>query len=226
MSTLYVIATPIGNLDDVSPRCLEALRGVGMLLCEDTRVTRRLLDRHEIRVPILDSYREDSHAAKSALAIDALREGTDVGFASDAGTPGISDPGTRLVAAVVAALPDTKVVPIPGPCAATALLSVSGFATDEFLFLGFAPHKGRERFFRDLLAEERTTVFYESPHRMDKALDALAEYAPERRLCVGRELTKLHETLYRGTAAEVRAALDATSWKGEFVVAVERAAKR
>ena len=225
MSTLYVIGTPIGNLDDLAPRAVEALQTIKLLLCEDTRVTQRILERHNITVPKLNSYREDSHAEKSALAVEALLAGDDVGFTSDAGTPGICDPGARLVAEVIAKVPEVRVVPIPGPCAATTLLSASGFPADEFVFLGFAPHKGRERFFRDLAAEPRTAVFYESPHRAEKAFAAMAELMPERRICVGRELTKLHETIYRGTATEIPALTAATSGKGEFVIAVSKISK-
>ncbi len=226
MSTLYVIATPIGNLDDLSPRAVETLRNLQLLLCEDTRVTQRILERHNIIVPKLNSYREDSHAEKSTLAIEALLAGNDVGFASDAGTPGICDPGARLVAAVLEQVPDVRIVPIPGPCAATTLLSASGFPADEFVFLGFAPHKGRERFFRDLATEPRTAVFYESPHRAEKTFAAMAEFMPERKLCVGRELTKIHETIYRGTAAAMPALTAVTSGKGEFVIAVAKTEKR
>lgn len=221
MGTLSVIATPIGNLEDVTVRALSTLRQVDLLLAEDTRVTGRLLERYDITVK-MDSYREDQHFKKVSRVIELLRDGKHVGLVSDAGTPGIADPGSRLVRDVLAAAPETTVVPIPGPSAVATALSVSGFPADEFLFLGFPPHKkGRNSFFRDALESERTTVLYESTHRIDKALATIAEIAPDRKLCIGRELTKMHETFYRGTAAEVTEALANTSTKGEFVVIIE-----
>jgi 16S rRNA (cytidine1402-2'-O)-methyltransferase len=221
MGTLYVIATPIGNLEDVTVRALSTLRTVDVLLCEDTRVTRRLLDRYEIRVP-LESYREEVHGRMLPRIAGLLREGKSVGLVSDAGTPAISDPGARLVRELLAMEPGLSVVPIPGPNAAAAALSASGSPADEFLFLGFPPHKkGRSAFFKEALDCPRTVVLYESTHRIGKALATIAELAPDRRLCVGREITKLHETFYRGTAAEVAEGLARTSAKGEFVIVIE-----
>ncbi len=221
MGTLSVIATPIGNLEDVTVRALSTLRQLDLLLAEDTRVTGRLLERYDIKVP-MDSYREDQHFKKVSRVIEMLRDGKHVGIVSDAGTPGIADPGSRLVRDVIAAAPETTVVPIPGPSAVAAALSVSGMPSDEFLFLGFPPHKkGRNAFFKEALESPRTTVLYESTHRIEKALALVAELAPERKLCVGREITKMHETFYRGTAAEVTEALAKTSTKGEFVVIIE-----
>lgn len=220
MGTLSVIATPIGNLEDVTVRTLSTLRQLDLLLAEDTRVTGRLLERYDIKVK-MDSYREDQHFKKVSRVIELLRDGKHVGIVSDAGTPGIADPGSRLVRDVIAAAPETTVVPIPGPSAVAAALSVSGMPSDEFLFLGFPPHKkGRNAFFREALESARTTVLYESTHRIEKALALIAELAPDRKLCVGREITKLHETFYRGTAAEVTEALAKTSSKGEFVIVI------
>ena len=220
MGTLFIIATPIGNLEDATYRSIETLRSLDLLLCEDTRVTARLLDRYGLRVP-MDSYREDAHHQKLQRALTALRDGKNVGLVSDAGTPAISDPGFRLVRDVLAAEPETKVVPIPGPSAVAAALSVSGLPSDEFLFLGFPPHKkGRAAAFREALDQPRTVVLYESTHRIAKALEAIAAIDPARHLVVGREVTKLHETFYRGTAAEVTAQLEKTSSKGEFVICI------
>lgn len=218
--TLYIIATPIGNLDDASNRSIAILKELDLLFAEDTRVTRRLLDRYGIAVP-MDSYREEVHGLKLARAVAALKDGKKVGLVSDAGTPAISDPGFRLVRDALAALPGLTVVPIPGPSAVVAALSVCGFPADEFLFLGFPPHKkGRAAFFAEAVAQPRTVVLYESPHRIGRTLEALAALVPDRPMCLCRELTKLHETTYRGTAAEITAALAATSGKGEFVLVI------
>ena len=223
--TLYVIATPIGNLGDVTVRALDTLRALDLLLAEDTRVTRRLLDRYEIKVP-MESYREEVHARKIRGVIDALAAGKSVGIVSDAGTPGVSDPGCHLVRDVVAALPEVTITPIPGACAAVSAFSVAGFQADEFTFLGFPPHKkGRAGFFTQAMSQPRVVVFYESTHRISKALESLASIDPERQLLVCRELTKIHETLYRGTASAILAQLQTTSSRGEFVVVVRKAEK-
>ncbi len=220
MGTLYIIATPIGNLEDITVRALSVLRRVDLLLCEDTRVTRRLLDRYEISVPT-ESYREQVHARRIDSIVERLKSGASLGLVSDAGTPGISDPGSWLVHEVLAAAPETAIVPIPGPAAVTAAVSVAGFAFDEFVFLGFPPHKkGRASFIKGALEEARPVVLYESTHRIFKLLEAVAEADPDRELCVARELTKIHETLYRGKAADVARRLEATSSKGEFVVVI------
>lgn len=220
MGTLYVIATPIGNLDDVTPRSLATLKSLDLLLCEDTRVTARLLQRHDIRVP-MEPYREDLHFKKVSRVVELLKDGKTVGLVSDAGTPGISDPGCRLVRDVLIAAPETAVIPIPGPSAVATALSASGLPSDQFLFLGFPPHKkGRNAFFKEALEQQRTVVLYESTHRIAKALGTIAALDPERKLCVGRELTKLHETFYRGTAAEIMKGIARTSAKGELVIII------
>lgn len=227
MGTLFLIATPIGNLDDMTFRAVETLKSLDVLYCEDTRVTRRLLDRYGVTIPSLDSYREDSHGLKLARVLGHLRDGKKVGFVSDAGTPAVADPGFRLVRDVLTAEPETAIVPIPGPTAVATLLSASGFSADEFLFLGFPPHKkGRQSFFQEAMDQPRTVVIYESTHRIDKALDAIGGIDAERQLVVGRELTKMFETIYRGTAADVAAKLAATSSRGEFVIAIAPRAKR
>lgn len=221
MSTLYVIGTPIGNLGDLSARALEVLKSVEVLLCEDTRVTQKLLVSYRLNVPT-KSLHEHTTPALRRTYIERLKKGACMALVTDAGTPGISDPGSVFVREAVAALGvELTVVPIPGPSALIAALSVCGFPADAFVFLGFPPHKkGRETFFKNLAKEERTVVFYESTHRIEKTLQALAAAVGDRELCVGRELTKMHETLYRGTASEILAALARTSSKGEFVLVV------
>jgi len=222
---LYVIATPIGNLSDISPRALETLRNVDLLLCEDTRVTRKLLNRFEINAQT-ESYREHNHETKLGRVLELLQDEKDVGLVSDAGTPGVSDPGSRLVRDLLAEEPELNIVAIPGPSAVTAAVSAAGFPADAFTFLGFPPHKkGRNALFRDALEYPHPVVLYESPHRILKALNAIAELAPERRLCVQRELTKLHETTYRGTAEEILGMLSEKP-RGEFVIVIDRKAKR
>lgn len=220
MGTLYVISTPIGNLEDITFRAVETLKSLDLLLCEDTRVTRRLLGRYNIEVRT-ESYREQVHFQKIVHVAELLKEGKKVGIVSDAGTPGISDPGFRLVRDVLAAAPDTKVVPIPGPSAVATAVSVSGLPSDSFVFLGFPPHKkGRSALFKEAMSQDRTVVLYESTHRIEKALNEIMALDPHRPLAVCRELTKMFETIYRGTAAEVLAALEATSTKGEFVIVI------
>ncbi len=221
MGTLYIIATPIGNLEDATFRSIATLKKLDALFVEDTRVTGRLLERYGIKVP-MQSYREDSHGLKMPKMLELLRAGKTVGLVSDAGTPAIADPGFRMVRDVLRAEPDTAIIPIAGVSAVTAALSVAGFPSDEFTFLGFPPHKkGRNAFFKDALEQPRTTVLYESTHRIEKALASIGEYAPERRLVVCRELTKMFETTYRGTATHIAERLASTSSKGEFVIVME-----
>lgn len=217
--TLYIVATPIGNLGDITMRALETFKGADYILGEDTRVTKRLLDYFGIGRPLI-SYHHHSDAKKVKEIIGLLESGKNLALVTDAGTPGISDPGNLLVEAVVKSGASSVIVPIPGPSALIAALSVAGFPTDKFLFLGFPPHKNkRQKFFQAVAASEYTTVFYESGHRIKKCLDELAvALGPDRRLVVGRELTKKFETIYRGTIAEInRQNIDE---RGEFVIVV------
>ncbi|NQV13086.1 MAG: 16S rRNA (cytidine(1402)-2'-O)-methyltransferase [Parcubacteria group bacterium] len=218
--TLYVVATPIGNLADICERALETLRAVDMIACEDTRVTKRLLDRYDISTPTV-SYHQHSKATKIDYIASLLESGKSVALVSDAGTPGISDPGSKLVEAVYEK--GVKVEVIPGPSAVTAALSVSGLPSDKFIFLGFAPtKKGREKFFTQVADSELTVVFYESVHRIEKALEQLASVLDSKRtVVVCRELTKMFESIYRGNAQEVLEQLRTDKIKGEFVVIVE-----
>lgn len=218
--TLYIIATPIGNLEDVTFRAIETMKKVDVLFCEDTRVTRRLLDRYDIDVPT-ESYREHVHSSKAARVLGLLADGKDVGLVSDAGTPGVSDPGSMLVRDILKDAPDAKVVPIPGASAVTAAVSVAGFPADAFTFYGFPPHKkGRNAFFDEVIECPHTAVLYESPHRVLKTLEQMAERAPARRMCILRELTKMHESSYRCSASEA-VELISEHTKGEFVIVIE-----
>ncbi|MFZ5391560.1 MAG: 16S rRNA (cytidine(1402)-2'-O)-methyltransferase [Patescibacteria group bacterium] len=217
--TLYLVATPIGNLEDISNRALKVLNEVTAIVCEDTRVTKKLLNHYGINKPLL-SWHHHSSTAKTASIIDRLRLGDSLAYVSDAGTPGLADPGEQLVAAAVPL--GIKIVPIPGPSAVTAILSVCGFNTQNYVFLGWPPHKkGRQKFFSEITNCDSVVVFFESTHRIVKALTSLQEVISERQLVVGRELTKLFETIYRGTASQIISQLKNSSTKGEFVIVIE-----
>ena len=214
---LYIIATPIGNLGDVTYRAIETLKKVDLILCEDTRITKRLLDRYEIKKPTL-SYHQRSKLSKTDKIIELLKEGKELALVTDAGTPGISDPGNELIGNILEHFdlaertPEIsqviEIIPIPGPSAMTALVSVAGIDMSKFVFLGFPPHKkGRETFFRKVLEACFPVVFYESPHRVSKNIALLKELAGESgremKLIVGRELTKMFEEIIRGSVSEI-----------------------
>ncbi len=219
MSTFYIVATPIGNLSDVSERAKATLASVHTVLCEDTRVTRKLLDAYEIKTNVL-SYHQHSDQPKVKQIFALIDQGHDLALVTDAGTPTISDPGGMLIEALVKHYGDAlTIIPIPGPSAVIAALSVAGVPADRFVFLGFPPHKkGRKAYFDKLALYDLTIVFYESTHRILKTLLEISERFPNRPLVVCRELTKLHETIYRGTASQVTEQLKSTSVKGEFVI--------
>jgi 16S rRNA (cytidine1402-2'-O)-methyltransferase len=221
---LSIVATPIGNLEDMTLRGIRVLRECDLIACEDTRVTSKLLAAYDISKP-LRSLHEHSKSGQAAKLLDEVRQGKHVCYVSDAGTPGMNDPGGRLVAEALES--GLSVEAIPGPSALTAAISVCGFPMDDFTYLGFAPHKkGRKTFFEELAARTIPSVFLESTHRIEKALDALeVTLQPTRLVFVGRELTKLHEMLYRGTIAKVKQGIAATSTKGEFTVIVGPAPK-
>ncbi len=222
VGTLYVIATPIGNLEDVTYRALRVLKEVDILLCEDTRHTLRLLRHYDIDQPLI-SYHQHSGKPRVDHIIELLKGGKQLALVTDAGTPGLSDPGGQLVRDVYAALGDAvPIIPIPGASALTTMISVAGVPTDHFRFLGFIPHKkGRQKLMDEIAASRETTIFYESPFRIEKALTELTERLDDtRQVIVGRELTKQFETVYRGSAAEVLAQLRNDTVKGEFVVIV------
>ncbi|MEK7509872.1 MAG: 16S rRNA (cytidine(1402)-2'-O)-methyltransferase [Patescibacteria group bacterium] len=222
MGTLFIVATPIGNLEDITLRALRTLKEVDAIYAEDTRVTAKLLARYEIKKSVFRLDAEKEHK-KAGEVIARLEKGEKVAYVSDAGTPGISDPGARLVAACRAA--GFQAVTIPGPSALTSALSIAGIADDQFLFLGFLPHKkGRQTALKEIAGEKRTVVLYESPHRIEKLMGELDAVVPERQVTLARELTKIHEEVLKGTPSELRARLETDgSARGEFVVIVERA---
>jgi 16S rRNA (cytidine1402-2'-O)-methyltransferase len=225
MGILYIVATPIGNLEDVSKRALRILSEVDLILCEDTRMTRKLLDQYQIKTPTL-SYHQYSKIQKIERIINFLKEGKELALVSDAGTPGISDPGNLLVKETISRLDDkVKIIPIPGSSAITSAASVSGFPMDKFLFLGFPPSKKkRKKFFEEIISSKYPVIFYESPYRIIKTLKELrieaetCSLGPKIVAC--RELTKKFETIYRGTIEEVIKQIEKDIIKGEFVVIV------
>jgi len=223
---LYLVATPIGNLEDVSQRALKVLQEVHMVACEDTRHTQLLLRRHEIRAKHLTAYNEFNHKRQVPILIGQLGRGWDVALVTDAGTPGLSDPGEQLVRAAIEA--GHEVVPIPGPAAAIAALVASGLPTREFTFVGFVDKKSgpRRRMLERLIAEGRTAVLYESPYRVADLLADLAAVAPDARVAVARELTKMYEEIVRGSAAEVAARYAEKGPKGEVTVVIAPAETR
>lgn len=219
--TLSLVATPIGNLEDITYRAVRILHEADYILCEDTRVTGKLLQRYEIETRM---KRYDAHASDRVhqQVMQDLAEGKKIALVSDAGTPGVSDPGVLLVQAAREA--DIRTETIPGPSAVTAAVSLAGFTGNQFAFLGFAPQKkGRETFFKEILSNEYPIIFFESTHRIMKALVQLVEYAPHATIYIGRELTKMHEECLVGTAAEIMETLEAepVRQKGEFVVIVD-----
>jgi len=221
--TLYLVATPIGNLEDITYRAVRVLREAALIACEDTRQTRKLLDHYGIATPTL-SYHEHNEAARAAELVARLEDGADVALVSDAGMPLVSDPGYRVVRAALER--GLRVEAIPGPSAVLAALAASGLTTDAFHFAGFLPPKEgqRRRALEALAAEEATLVFFEAPHRVLESLAAIEETLGPRPVVVARELTKLHEEFLRGTAAQVRETLAARdSIKGEITLLVGKA---
>jgi 16S rRNA (cytidine1402-2'-O)-methyltransferase len=218
--TLFLVATPIGNLEDMTIRGLRTLKEVDLIACEDTRVAAKLLSILELPKKPMVAIHEHADEYKVANVIDQLKKGMKVAFVSDAGTPGVNDPGGKLVEAAFNA--GVTIVPIPGPSALTAAISVCGFPMDDFTYLGFAPHKkGRETFFREVAERKESSIFLESTHRIEKAVASLSKTLdPKRGIFIGRELTKMHETLYRGTIEQIAASLASTSLKGEFTIII------
>lgn len=220
---LYVVATPIGNLGDITLRALEIFKTADWILAEDTRVVAKLLARYEIERS-LKTFHE--HSAQEAFdwAKDRLSEGQTLVLVSDAGTPGICDPGGKLVAFVRENSSETKIIPLPGASALTAVLSVAGVLANQFVFLGYPPHKkGRKTFFEKMKAfEVRPVVFYESCHRFNKALGSLEEnFGSEQRIFVGREVTKFYEDFFSGRVSDAKEYFVDKKLKGEFVIVVE-----
>jgi len=221
MSTLSIVASPIGNLEDISKRALRILSEVDLILCEDTRVTKKLLDFYRIKTPTL-SYHQHSKLKKTEEIIRLLDQGKDLALVSDAGTPGISDPGNKLIAKLGEVRTQSiSIVPIPGASAVTAVASITGFPMDKFIFLGFPPaKKKRRKFFKEVIEPKHPVIFYESPHRILKTLTELKDKGLQ--IVVGRELTKKFETIYRGTAEEVLRQIKREEVKGEFVIVAKR----
>ena len=231
MSKFYVIATPIGNMGDITLRAIETLKSVDLILCEDTRETKKILDKYGINKPTM-SYHAQSKLSKTDKIFELLEAGKNLALVSDAGTPGISDPGAMLISQIKvlgaklplgSLAPKTQVIPIPGASAVITALSASGLPTHEFTFLGFLPHKkGRETLFKEIAQAKRTMVFYESPHRILKTLEALVKFCPDKKVCVARELTKIYEEFQTGSPAEILEYFNKNKDKvrGEFTVLI------
>lgn len=218
--TLYIVATPIGNMEDMTLRAVRILNDADIVLAEDTRVTGKLLKRHGVTA-LFKSYHQQSSDRTASDIVGLLQEGKTLALVTDAGTPGVADPGNELIARIVRELPDVRIEPIPGASSLTAALSVSGFPTNEFVFFGFLPHKkGRQTLLNEIAETKRTLVLFESPHRIKKLLGELNERDPNRPAAVFREITKLHESAYRGTINELYELSEGgvIPERGEFVV--------
>jgi 16S rRNA (cytidine1402-2'-O)-methyltransferase len=217
---LYVVATPIGNLSDITLRALETLKKVDLIACEDTRVTAKLLNHYSIKKPLI-SYHQHSKLDKVGSIIDKLKEGNNIALVTDAGTPGISDPGNILVGEAIKE--NIAIIPIPGSSALATLVSVAGIDMQRFVFLGFPPHKkGREKYFKEIASLKYPVIYYESPYRIIKNLELLAFLAPQKNVIVGRELTKLFEEVIRGPVEFVAKSMNQkkAKIKGELVIIV------
>lgn len=219
---LFIVATPIGNLKDISERAVKILEESVVIFSEDTRVTSKLLTSLGIKVR-LDSYHQHSDDKKLEIILELLREGHDISFVSDAGTPGISDPGNLLVKKALEQ--GIKVIPIPGASAVSTAASISGFAMDKFFFMGFVPQKKKTKFFKKIEESEYPVIFFESTHRILKTLKEMTEYVKGRDIAIFRELTKIYEASYRGKINEVIEKLEEDSTKGEFVIIVDKEQK-
>ena len=231
MSNLYVVGTPIGNLEDITLRALRILKEVDVILCEDTRVTKKLLNHYDIHTKTL-SYHAHSTLQKVDYIIELLNQGKALALVSDAGTPAVSDPGSLLVSKIREYFRRTdlpqdiempKIVAVPGASALTSALSIAGVPVQDFTFLGFLPHKkGRETLFKEIANSERAMVFYESTHRLLKTLESLQKFTPDRKVVIGKEITKMFEDTLVGTAEELLKIFTDTPEKtrGEFVVIV------
>ncbi|MBU1131338.1 16S rRNA (cytidine(1402)-2'-O)-methyltransferase [Patescibacteria group bacterium] len=220
MGILYIVATPIGNLEDITLRALRILKEADLILCEDTRVTKKLLERYNIGTRTL-SYHQHSGKFKVDKLLSLISQNESTALVTDAGTPGLSDPGGKLVEKAIAA--GHKIESVPGPSALAAAISVSGLPMDKFLFLGFLPHKkGRQTLISQISESKYPVVVYESVHRIVKLLEELKLKNKDLKLVVCRELTKKFETVYRGTVEEAQKQLKESETKGEFVVIINR----
>jgi 16S rRNA (cytidine1402-2'-O)-methyltransferase len=218
--TLYIVSTPIGNLEDITLRALRVLKEVDVIAAEDTRRSLKLLNHHGISKPLISFWRE-REKIKSAEVIERLHSGQSVALISDAGTPGISDPGSVLIKKAIAE--NIKVVSIPGPSALISALSLSGLPTEEFTFIGFLPAKKiqRHKVLNDLCLEPRTLILFEAPHRIIATLKDLEEIFVERKAAVIKEITKIHEEVLRGSISEIRSRIEKTKIAGEYVIILE-----
>lgn len=217
---LILVPTPIGNLDDISLRALEVLRNADAILCEDTRHSSKLLKHHNLENKLIPFHQHNEHKALESV-LNRMRNGDNLALVSDAGTPGISDPGYMLVRGAINA--GLKVEILPGPSAHVTALVGSGLPSEKYVYLGFPPQKkGRQTFWKSLVEQEFTMVIYESPHRILKALVEASEFVgPDRMACVARELSKIHETYHRGTLQELAHNGEETPYKGEIVLIIE-----
>ncbi|MFH1036641.1 MAG: 16S rRNA (cytidine(1402)-2'-O)-methyltransferase [Patescibacteria group bacterium] len=223
MSNLYIVATPIGNLSDISLRATDVLGNVDLILCEDTRKTKVLLDHYNIKTKVL-SYHQHSKFSKINQIIDMLKQGKNLALVSDAGTPGISDPGNKLIEQLVDdSIEELKIIPIPGPSAIAAAASISGFPMERFLFLGFSPvKKKRGKFFEEISQSAYPVIFYESPYRIMKTINELKKINPEFKIVICRELTKKFETVYRGFVKDAIDKIVKDEMRGEFTVIINK----
>ena len=220
-SKLYIVSTPIGNLEDITLRALNVLKQVDLIACEDTRTTKKLLSRYQIQKP-LTSYHEHNEIEKAKELLSMLQEGHSIALVTDAGTPGVSDPGFRIVK--LASENGVQIFSVPGPSAAVAALSISGLPTSGFTFLGFPPKQKKRliEYLERIKDYPETLVFYESPRRVIKTLESMAEVFGERNASLGREITKMYEETLRGTLSEILTTLKSRdNLKGEFTLVIE-----
>lgn len=217
---LFIVATPIGNLQDLTARGREVLSGVKLVFAEDTRVAAKLLA-HIGATPRVIALHHHTEGAAMAKAIAELESAGEAALVSDAGTPGISDPGNQFIRELLDRAMDVEITPIPGPSSITAALSICGYPTDRFRVLGFPPHKNkRNKYFDEVAATEEAVVVLESVHRIKKTLQDLNRVMPDRQMMVARELTKMFETIYRGTASEIDSQISDSETRGEFVIII------
>ncbi|XLQ20672.1 MAG: 16S rRNA (cytidine(1402)-2'-O)-methyltransferase [Candidatus Moraniibacteriota bacterium] len=217
---LYIVATPIGNLSDMTFRAIDILNSVDLIACEDTRVTKKLLGHYDIETKTI-TYHQHTKDNKAQEIIDEINNGKNIAVVTDAGTPGVSDPGNKLVS--IAVENDIKIEPIPGASAISAIMSIAGIDMQKFTFLAYPPHKkGRQTFFTNVSESKIPVIYYDSVHRVLKNLNLLQELMPDAKIVLGRELTKMHEEVVRGTVADVIEYFEnnADKIRGEFVVVV------
>ncbi len=222
MPKFYIVATPIGNLKDISLRALETLKMVDLILCEDTRVTQKLLANYRIKKPTI-SYHQHSKLNKAVQIAELLKTGRNLALVSDAGTPGISDPGNRLVDYISKITPQVEIISIPGPSALTSAASIAGFPMARFLFFGFLPRKkNRSKFIKEIIDSKYPVIFYESPYRIIKTLEEIKAVNSDSEVVVCRELTKRFETIYRGIMRDIVDKVKKDPLRGEYTVIMRR----